>query len=494
MAKSVDPDDLFSRCMAGSVSESLTATTVATYITSPFAIHCNKFVSNDEKDNVTEYQKLLFQRGKEHETQTVHTKYPDMITMPFDNPKDGFRLAIKSMVSGTDALHGMPIYYLPKGLYGIVDILEKSNTNSSIFGKYHYTIKEIKLAKNIRADQIIQGAFYNYLLGQIQGITPKIFVMINRDGEETSYEYSDYESLLFDAIESSKKILQGGTISPTYGSCEFPWERYCNKMAEAVNDISLVAGISLKTKNRLVCNGFKTVKDLAGANKENLIEIKGIGEKTATKYVTSAKAIQTKSHIIKNKELIVFPERKVEIFLDLEGTDPTMVGDEIIQIDYLIGILIRTNSDEKYVSFTAKDLNHEKEMLLEFLDFIKKQKDYVIYHYYYYEKTHLNKMMEKYEIDKTTRAKVFDHMIDVYKVATDSVAFPTYGNGLKKIAAFLGFSWRHKDVSATESITMYLDYVENPKKNKSKFQLILDYNEDDCIATKVIKDWLVTIR
>jgi len=236
------------------------------------------------------------------------------------------------------------------------------------------------------------------------------------------------------------------------------------------------------------------VKDLAEANEGNLTEIKGIREKTATKYVTSAKAIQTKSHIIKNKELIVFPERKVEIFLDLEGTDPMMVGEEIIQIDYLIGILVRTNSEEKYVSFTARDLNHEKEMLLEFLSFIKKQKDYVIYHYYYYEKTHLNKMMEKYEIDKATRAKVFDHMIDVYKVATDSVAFPTYGNGLKKIAAFLGFSWRHKDVSATESITMYLDYVEKPEKNKSKFQLILDYNEDDCIATKVIKDWLVTVR
>ena len=89
---------------------------------------------------------------------------------------------------------------------------------------------------------------------------------------------------------------------------------------------------------------------------------------------------------------------------------------------------------------------------------------------------------------------VFDHLIDIYKVATDSVAFPTYGNGLKKIAPYLGFSWRYEDVSATESITMYLDYVKNPVKNKSKLQLILDYNEDDCIATRVIKDWLETVR
>ena len=133
-------------------------------------------------------------------------------------------------------------------------------------------------------------------------------------------------------------------------------------------------------------------------------------------------------------------------------------------------------------------------MLLEFLEFIKKQNDYVIYHYHSYEKTHLSKMMEKYEIDNETRNKVFDYMIDVYKIATDSVAFPTYGNGLKKIAPFLGFNWRHKDVNATESISMYLEYAKNPSENKHKLQLILDYNEDDCIATRVIKDWLETIK
>jgi uncharacterized protein len=184
----------------------------------------------------------------------------------------------------------------------------------------------------------------------------------------------------------------------------------------------------------------------------------------------------------------------MEMFLDLEGTDPTTVEEEIIQMDYLIGILVRIGSKEKYMSFVANSLDHEKEMLFEFLDFMKKQKDYVLYHYHHYEKTHLDKMMAKYEIDEATKSLVFDHMIDIHKVATDAVAFPTYGNGLKQIAPFLGFTWRHKDVDATESIILYLDYVANPKENKDKLQLILDYNEDDCIATRVIKDWLETVR
>ncbi|MCH7560238.1 MAG: TM0106 family RecB-like putative nuclease [Thaumarchaeota archaeon] len=494
MAKSVNASDLFSRCMAESVDERLTATTVATYITSPFTIHCNKFAPADEKDEITEYQKLLFQRGNEHETQIVSDNYPDMATIPFATPEDGFRLAIESMVSGTDALHGMPIYYLPDGLYGVADILEKSNTHSSIFGNYHYTIKEIKLAKNIQEKHLLQGAFYNYLLGQIQGITPKTFAMINRDGEETLHEYSDHEQSLFDSIEGTRNIIKGDFISPTHGSCGYPWESYCNKMAVETNDISLVAGIAQKTKNRFVENGFKTVKDLAGADTETLTEIKGVGKITATKYVNTATAIQTETHIIINKDSIIFPERRVEIFLDLEGIDPTNADEEIPLIDYLIGILVRTNSKENYVSFIAADTSQEKEMLLEFLDYIKKQRDYVIYHYHHYEKTHLTKMMEKHEIDEETQKMVLDHLIDIHKIATNSVVFPTYGNGLKQIARYMGFSWRHKDVSATESISMYLDYIKDPEENTTRFQKVIDYNEDDCIATRVIKDWLVSIR
>ena len=473
-------------------TEALTATTVASYTTSPFAIYCNKFVSKHEQDEVTEYLRLLSQRGNEHESQTVQEKYPEMAEIQYSESEEGFKLTLDSMISGTNVLHGMPIYFLPEGIYGKADIIERSNTNNSIFGNYHYTIKEVKLAKNIQETHLIQGAFYNYLLGKIQNFTPKIFTMINGEGEESVHEYSEYESVLLDSIEGTRKILQGEPVSPTHGSCDYPWESYCNKKAVETNDISLVAGISLKTKNNLV-HKFKTVEDLSKASILDLTAIKGIGDKTAIKYVNTAKAIHSGTHIIIDKDKIDFPQRKVEIFLDLEGIDPTMAEEGIPQIDYLIGILVRENLEEKYISFTAKNTNLEKEMLLEFLDFLSDQEDYVIYHYHHYEKTHMSKMMDKYEIDNATQNLLLDNLIDIHKVATDSVVFPTYGNGLKQIAPYLGFSWRHKDVSATESISMYLEYVDNPEENKIKFQKIIDYNEDDCIATRVIKDWLASI-
>ena len=54
MVNPVNVSDLFSRCMAESGDEQLTATTVATYITSPFTIYCNKFAPKDEKDEMAE--------------------------------------------------------------------------------------------------------------------------------------------------------------------------------------------------------------------------------------------------------------------------------------------------------------------------------------------------------------------------------------------------------------------------------------------------------
>ena len=81
-------------------------------------------------------------------------------------------------------------------------------------------------------------------------------------------------------------------------------------------------------------------------------------------------------------------------------------------------------------------------------------------------------------------------LVDLSPIATGAFAFPTYGTGLKHIAKWLGFKWRHDNMGATSAIEMYLAYVEDPESNKDKMRLVQDYNEDDCRATLVIKDWL----
>ena len=48
---------------------------------------------------------------------------------------------------------------------------------------------------------------------------------------------------------------------------------------------------------------------------------------------------------------------------------------------------------------------------------------------------------------------------------------------------------KHDDVGAMSSIGLYLSYIND--SNKANLDLVLDYNKDDCEATKIVKDWLV---
>ena len=56
----------------------------------------------------------------------------------------------------------------------------------------------------------------------------------------------------------------------------------------------------------------------------------------------------------------------------------------------------------------------------------------------------------------------------------------------KTLAKYLGFDWRDTSPSGTESIEWYHRWVETA--NPSIRQRILDYNEDDCKATRILLD------
>ena len=189
-----------------------------------------------------------------------------------------------------------------------------------------------------------------------------------------------------------------------------------------------------------------------------------------------------------NTDPIELPERKTEIFLDLEGLVESF--DDTIS-DYLIGALVRTDDGiETYHSFIAEKKTGGCNAPIVHRLYEKANRLHNISRHHY-ERTHLSKMMERYNMDAYYLLDP-DVMIDLSKTATNAFTFPTYGNSIKDIAKWLGFEWRHSDVGAMSSIELYMAYVEDPETYKDKMQLVLDYNEDDCVATRVIKDWLVT--
>ena len=484
-------DNIYRHCLSGSFQGELTAQNVSLYHTSPFSIYCEKFVSAERKDPLSPYRELLMERGLEHERRVIESKYPQCRLIHYETPEEGFRTLLEEVAKGTDVICGLPLFFLPENMQGRIDVLERRNDRYSVFGSYYYTVTEIKLVKKIRREHKLQAAFYTYMLAKLQEYTPHIFRIINHDFKAFEYSFADYEPELQSAVKGTRAILDGSEIpTATYNASEWPWERYSNHVAIRMRDVSLVGQVGPRTKQKLIDRGFKKIWDVAYAKVDELKKIPGIHETTAKKLIVSASALMKNEPICVDSSALQFPAKSTEFFLDLEGTDQPDVEGECEPVDYLIGVVVCTDGIDAYHAFAAHRMRDEEKMFREFLSFVKTQKDYVIYHWHNYEHWHITRLAERYNSLEEVEALILPFMVDLHRMATKAFAFPTYTNGLKDVAAFLGFKWRHDDINALDAIAYYLKYQTDPEQYREKIQAVIDYNEDDCRATKRIKDWL----
>ena len=484
-------DDIYRCCLSGPLKGELTAQNVSLYHTSPFTIYCEHFISAEEKDPISPYRKLLLERGREHERKAIEKAFPFCSPIRYEKPKEGFRRLLHEMAGGAEVISGPPMFYLPENMVGVGDILEKRYGHPSAFGNYYYIVTEIKQARRIKKEHILQAAFYTYMLARIQEYTPEIFRIINHDFEVREYSFSDYEAELQIALRGTRAIMNG-TERPTatYNAAEWPWERYINHEAIRMRDVSLVGQVGPRTKEKLVDQGVKKVWDVAYARADALQRIPGISETTARKLILNAKAIMKNEPIPVDFSGVRFPAASMEIFLDMEGTDEPDLEGATDAVDYLIGALVYTGDRDEYHPFISHMIEYEGKMFCEFMSFLKKHNNYVIYHWHNYERWHIKRLAQRHNLAEEAEKWVLSHMIDLHRVATKAFAFPTYTNGLKDIASFLGFKWRHDDVNALDAIAYYLKYQTDPEGYREKILAVIDYNEDDCRATRLIKNWL----
>jgi predicted RecB family nuclease len=123
--------------------------------------------------------------------------------------------------------------------------------------------------------------------------------------------------------------------------------------------------------------------------------------------------------------------------------------------------------------------------------------DSTIYYYSKYERTEYKKLAAKYpavcSVDEVealfARPAMIDLYFDIIKRATE---WPLYNQSIKTIAKYLGFQWRDTSPSGAASIEWYNRWIETG--DLALKQRILDYNEDDCLATGVVVDGIRALK
>lgn len=311
--------------------------------------------------------------------------------------------------------------------------------------------------------------------------------------------WEDYQEILEQAkaiVAKSEKTL------PAYGApCkDCHWYTACIQNIRQSNDLTLIPGLG-RSKRDTMFSHLKTVKALANADLSQFV----VGDKTVFPKIgmDSLETFQRRAQLLSAgaqakpylKASLNLPKSDIEIFFDIE-VDPMR------EICYLHGFVERrhqNNKSERYIAYYADNPTpaEEEKAFKEAWTYLKSIPTATIYYYSKYERTMWRKLQKKYP-SVATEAEIeafFDPQkaIDLYyDVVLKATEWPTIDHSIKTLAKYLGFAWRDTHPSGAASIEWYHRWVESKDLNIKK--RILDYNEDDCRATRVLLDGINELK
>lgn len=247
--------------------------------------------------------------------------------------------------------------------------------------------------------------------------------------------------------------------------------------------------------------GVGTVEDLAGVDVTRRV---GIGLATLERLRHQA-ALQTGHRKTGEHryELLPVDERSGfrllpqpsggDVFFDMEG-DPYFASQR--GLEYLFGFTTVDSGEPVFQAFQALDRDQEKIAFEQFADFVTARladwPDLHVYHYASYEPSALKRLMAEHstredEVDDLLRREVF---VDLYQVVRQSmrISHPSYS--IKKVRTF--FMEGAGQGPVAEGGDSILEFERWRRTgDPAILQAITDYNEEDCLSTLKLRDWLL---
>jgi len=263
--------------------------------------------------------------------------------------------------------------------------------------------------------------------------------------------------------EQSKKlagiintILQKETAPAFYKishckECQF-WKT-CHQQLIEKDCISLLANMPPKTVADYHRKGIFTILQLSHLFR---LRRKRSYPNTASRYLYELKALairEKKTYVLQVPEMNGGP---VAIYLDFEG----LPEEDLI---YLAGIVIRqTGEADKTFSYWANDKENEEAIFLQLFQLLEQYPEANIFHYGSYETKAFKKWKRIY---KEQFAGIEKRMVNLLGYLRTHVYPPTYTNGLKEVAGFLGFSWTEAGTDGLQSIDWRRTEKRRPVRN-----------------------------
>lgn len=414
-----------------------------------------------------------------HERALLQSR-PDVAEVIVEDPDEAFQQTVAFMREGRQTIYRAVL--MDGHWIGNPDILERVEGKSR-FGEWYYVAADIKRTREVHDEFTFQGCFYAALLARVQGTKPYRGYIITPDNQALGYDLEPVEAEFHLTLDEIELILAGQKPAHfSRSSCkQSPWFDVCHGSSVACRDLSLLNRIWKEEVQQLEAVGITTIDDLA---RRSIVDVENKAPMLRPDRLVHLRdqAVAIRDGVHKTIGSVDLPESSVELYFDMES-------DPLRDFDYLFGFLIVERGKEEYRAFFAKNEQDVERVWRDVCALIESYYDAPIYHYGAFEEVILRKYLERFGASAMVREAVERNLFDLNMIQRPAVIFPLTFYGLKDIATYLGFHWRSDDASGANSVVWFEQYLQS--EDASLKQKIVEYNEDDVRATRVLKEWLV---
>ncbi|NJM60666.1 MAG: TM0106 family RecB-like putative nuclease [Oscillatoriales cyanobacterium RU_3_3] len=228
---------------------------------------------------------------------------------------------------------------------------------------------------------------------------------------------------------------------------------------------------------------FTNLTEIALINSRSTAKIEPVNSTENRSTAPAKPAPILRSKPIPYSQSVFLPIAPIELYFDIEA-EPDL------NLDYLHGVLVvdRYKNTEKFYAFLAESAAEEGAAWQKFLELMWAYPIAPIFHFCDYEVKTFKRLAKLYETPTYLWKPVLKRFVDIHKYVTQKAVMPVESYALKPIARWLGFEWRDANANGAQCVCWYDEWLKTG--DRSILEAIVRYNEDDCRATYVVKDWL----
>jgi predicted RecB family nuclease len=421
---------------------------------------------------------------------------------------EGAGRTLDAMRAGADAIY-QAVLFDGDRWRGYADFLERVERPSAL-GAWSYEVADTKLARSVRPYFLIQLCLYSELLEAGQGARPEEVHLVLGSGERESFRLAGIDAYYrrvkahFESLLAAEGALDSTYPEPVEHCSLCRWSDHCDARRVADDHLGLVARIRRSQRVRLGERGITTMTALARApDADRPVRIQR--ETFATLRAQAALQVAARMTGELGLELLdpepghgfarLPPPSSGDLFFDMEG-DP-FFGEH--GLEYLFGVAWIEDGEPRFRPFWALNPAEERRAFESFVDFARERlrldPGAHIYHYAAYEPTALKRLMGQHgtrenEVDDLLRSQ---RLVDLYAVVRQAVRISQPSYSIKKVEAFYLDGQRETSVTdGADSIVEFERYLESG--DRGVLEAIERYNEDDCVSTWRLREWLLSLR